>query len=213
MTPRRSTFLTAGWTRSSLAALLLVCAAPSCGDDDDSKSSSAGTGGSTPPKAGNSAAGAPSYTAPEPVACGPNTCEAPASPIAGLLGTFGGGAGLGTMIPTATACCLADDACGVSSTMSPSLCEPPATPDNRCPSLDLGAAGQLLGGATQMLGCCIKDQCGQDGALLGRGCVENSEAASMLTSIPLIGPMIDVPAPRACDAIVDTDAGTEDAGI
>lgn len=49
-------------------------------------------------------------------------------------------------------------------------------------------------------GCCIDNACGLDGALFGRGCVDNEQAAKMLSGIPFIGTLISVPGPRACDA-------------
>ena len=66
-----------------------------------------------------------------------------------------------------------------------------------------------------MAGCCINNACGQDGALFGRGCVENSQVKGMLSAIPLVGGLIMIPPAQACDAPVSTgsDAGVEDAGI
>lgn len=92
-------------------------------------------------------------------------------------------------------------------------CERPAVADARCPGVDLGQFGMMSGGdGMPMPGCCIDNKCGLDGALFGRGCVENGEAKATLSAIPFVGGLVMVPAPRACDAPVAMDAGTDDAG-
>jgi hypothetical protein len=69
------------------------------------------------------------------------------------------------------------------------------------------------GDAMPMPGCCVANKCGLDGALFGRGCVENAEAKALLSAIPFVGGLITVPPARACDAPTDAaDGGTEDAG-
>jgi hypothetical protein len=70
----------------------------------------------------------------------------------------------------------------------------------------LGAAGALLGGGATS-GCCIDDACGQDGAIFGRGCVENSAAASLVSGIPLVGSMIRVPPSQPCGQAAPVGAG------
>jgi hypothetical protein len=107
--------------------------------------------------------------------------------------------------------------------MSGGTCEPPAVADSRCPGLNLGAAAGALGGAGMMSGCCLDNQCGQDGSLFGRGCVENSQVKSMISAVPLIGTLAMVPPALACDRPMemmptkptkpdDRDAGADDAG-
>jgi hypothetical protein len=99
--------------------------------------------------------------------------------------------------------------------MTGATCEPPAVADPRCPGIDLGALSGLtamFGAGGAMTGCCVNNACGLDGMLLGRGCVENSEAKTALGAIPGIGGLIMVPAPIACDH-PDTDSGVEDAGL
>jgi hypothetical protein len=99
-------------------------------------------------------------------------------------------------------------------------CDVVAVTDNRCPGVDLSALAELVGGVVDsvnaaMVGCCTHDMCGLDGKLFGRGCVENAEAKRMLSAVPVIGPLISVPAPRACaagatqppSAATDSDAG------
>jgi hypothetical protein len=117
-----------------------------------------------------------------------------------------------TNLPMPVACCFdaAQSVCGMETTAG-AMCEAPARSDARCPGLDLGAFGGVLGGS-HMAGCCIDNACGLDGALLGRGCVENAEARTALAGIPLIGNLAKVPAPMACDRGNEADAGSEDAG-
>jgi hypothetical protein len=64
----------------------------------------------------------------------------------------------------------------------------------------------------EMTGCCTPDnQCGLDGAIFGRGCVENSAAQAQLGAIPFLGTLIMIPPARACDA--PPEPTDEDAGI
>jgi hypothetical protein len=152
-----------------------------------------------------------------PVPCGATMCQQPSGGLAGMLGGLGGMAGgaagglggLGAAIPMAAACCLdmAAGKCGISAGMG-GACMKPAVMDMRCPGPDLGALGALAGGGMAMVGCCTDDgKCGVDGAAFGNGCVEDSAAAAMLGAIPLIGGLIMIPKPRACDASSDNDAG------
>jgi hypothetical protein len=199
-----------------LLTALLVSA--SCSSSDDNKQPTAGSGGKSGAggasgKAGSSAGTAGSAGGSAAVACGSNQCTVPPNPLAGLLSGFGGG-GLPT---TSVACCIdaAKGTCGTAA-MSGATCEPPAVADPRCPGPDLGALGGLgamfgVGGGAAMPGCCVDNACGLDGALLGRGCVENSAAKSALGALPGIGTLINVPPPLACDRPMD-DAGAEDAG-
>jgi hypothetical protein len=113
--------------------------------------------------------------------------------------------GLQRSVPDAVACCLdpATGACG-SAAATDAMCEAPAIADARCPGIDLSALAALVGGlgdkaAAAKVGCCTQGgMCGCDGALFGRGCVENSAVKSMLGSVPVIGPLVKVPAPMAC---------------
>jgi hypothetical protein len=122
------------------------------------------------------------------------------------------------------ACCL-DEQAGTCSSgpAAGGACDAVAVADERCPGVDLSALADLVGGlgdsAKQaMIGCCTHDMCGLDGKLFGRGCVENADAKRMLSAVPVIGPLISVPAPRACAQALtsggqaargsDSDAGT-----
>jgi len=191
----------------AFALIALLCSA-ACGShrdtiDDDERDRDAGAaGGGGRGGAGGGAAG----SGPATLRCGRAQCAAPIS----LLSTFPTG------IPAPVACCVDENkgTCGTAAAPG-AACEPVAVPDSRCPGIDLGALGAAApGGETMTSGCCIADACGLDGALFGRGCVENGEAASMLSGIPLIGTLIAVPPARACDAPPDMelDAGSEDAG-
>jgi hypothetical protein len=188
------------WIGTAIAACAIALAG--CGDDDDDAVDSgvAGSGGASGAggsgSGGMGAGGGGGTMAPAPIDCGPNKCNAPAG-IGGLLGGLGGGA-----LPMAVACCLPDDSCGTT-TMTGGTCEARAKPDSRCPSIT---------GLLAVAGCCTADnQCGVDGMLLGRGCVENAAAKAMLGQLSAIAM---VPAPKACDAPVTVpDAGAgDDAG-
>ena len=141
-------------------------------------------------------------------------CAPRSNPLTSLIG------GLGAVIslPSGVPCC--QDAslgiCGAAASEG-AACELFAAPDTRCPSIDLGALGAAAGGAAagplNAFGCCTANgACGLDGSLFGRGCVENSEARALLGMIPLVGSLIPLPPPLACDRPLD-DAGTPDAGI
>jgi hypothetical protein len=145
-----------------------------------------------------------------PVACGTTQCNPPANPLSGILSSFGGGAFSG-LVPTPQACCIDESAgtCGV--TIEGGACEELAIVDTRCPKANLG----MLGSFVNIQPCCLDNQCGQDGRLFGRGCVENSQVASMLGPLAQ-GGGFTFPASQACDAPAPTpDAGTpsdDDAG-
>jgi hypothetical protein len=139
---------------------------------------------------------------PPPLACGPAECERPKNIAADLLM---GVTGLPMTGADTVACCL-DEAAGIcSAAASPgAACDTVAESDNRCPGVDLSALADLVGGLVDstrdaMIGCCTHGACGLDGRIFGRGCVENAEAKRMLSVVPVIGPLISVPAPRACD--------------
>jgi hypothetical protein len=177
-------------------------------EDDDMRDageagrSSAGKGG----RGGTGGTGGTSGAAAVTVRCGSKQCAAPDNLLAALPFPTG--------IPAPVACC-ADEAkseCG-SAPMAGGTCERPAVADARCPGVDLGQVGMMSGGdGMPMPGCCIENKCGLDGALFGRGCVENGEAKTMLSAIPFVGDLISVPPARACDAPLDADGGTDDAG-
>jgi hypothetical protein len=198
----------------------LVCSATSCGDDSGDKTPTAGSSGAGTSGGGGSSgstAGAPA--AAPPVPCGSAMCTPRPSALTGLLAGLGMGAAALPGLPTPVACCV-DEAKGMcgSAASEGATCEIPPTPDTRCPGVNLGALGAAAGGATAalgnlMTGCCtLAGQCGLDGSIFGRGCVENGEAKAMLGAIPLIGTLIMTPAAIACDHPVD-DAGAGDAGI
>jgi hypothetical protein len=175
---------------------------PKDDDDDSSDAGKAGRGGSSAGRGGSGGKGGTGGSAPVTVRCGSKQCAAPQSALA-VLG-----------LPAPIACC-ADESkstCGSAATAG-AMCELPAVADARCPGIDLGQLGAMNGmPAMQMSGCCIDNKCGLDGALFGRGCVENGEAKSTLSAIPFVGNLIDVPAPQACDAPPAADGGTDDAG-
>lgn len=193
--------------------LLAFTALGACGvhreldeSDDDANTagrSSAGKGGRGGAGGAGGRAGGTAGTAAGYVKCGSKQCAPPANILAGLpLG-----------IPLSVACC-ADSSTGLcgAAAAAGELCEPPAKVDARCPGVNLGGLGAIAGGgmmvpADAMNGCCTPDNaCGLDGALFGRGCVENGEVAAVLGAIPLLGSLIMVPASRACDAPPADDA-------
>jgi hypothetical protein len=121
---------------------------------------------------------------------------------------FGGA--LGGVLPTPTACCLdeAGETCGVKPNAT-GACEPLASTDSRCPKAELG----MLGGFINISPCCDADnQCGQDGRIFGRGCVENTQVAAMLGPLAMGGGFAFPPS-RACDAPVTPTTPDEDAGV
>lgn len=197
-----------------LAALLCLSAAAACGGDDSEEGTNeptAGSGGKAAGSGGGGNSGSTTPPPPMPVACGASTCNPPANPLSGILSSFGGGAFSG-LVPTPQACCLDESAgtCGV--TIMGGACEALAVVDTRCPKASLG----MLGSFVNIQPCCLDNQCGQDGRLFGRGCVENSQVASMLGPLAAGGGFM-FPASQACDAPIPTaDAGTandDDAGV
>ncbi|MFI5307529.1 MAG: hypothetical protein ACHQ53_09265 [Polyangiales bacterium] len=211
-----------------MGTLLLVVASLGCGSSNKpSGMEDAGDSGledSGKPDSGKPDSG-PSMTmtmTAMPVPCGSNMCQPPGGAGGGLLGMLGGlggaaggmagGAAGGLGLPMAAACCLDETSgtCGISAGAG-MMCQKMAVPDSRCPGPDLGALGALVGGGMAMSGCCTdSNQCGVDGAAFGNGCVEDGAAASMLSAIPLIGMLIMIPPPRACDASGGgNDAGSE----
>lgn len=137
------------------------------------------------------------------VTCGVTECAPPKNIAAELLRSV---TGLPMTGADTVACCLdAEEGICSSAAAEGSGCDEVAVSDERCPGVDLSALTALVGGlgdSTQeaMIGCCTHDACGLDGSVFGRGCVENAEAKRMLSAIPVIGPLINVPAPRACAA-------------
>jgi hypothetical protein len=198
----------------ALRAMLVVLAS-ACGDEAPAPLMDAGMRTVTqpvPPRPTTSA-GAPAVPAEPvpPVACGPKECQRPANLAADLLMTV---TGLPMTGAETVACCL-DEEQGVCSSAASvgAACDTVAEMDNRCPGVDLSALSDLVGGlfdSTQdaMIGCCTHGACGLNGKIFGRGCVENAEAKRMLSVVPVIGPLINVPAPRACELSAGEDAGT-----
>jgi hypothetical protein len=195
-----------------LSTVLLLSAATACGKDEpeETPAPSGGSGGAAASSGSGGASGSTTPPPPMPVPCGETMCTLPSNPLSGLISMaapFLGGA-----LPTPAACCVdeATAACGVSMSAG-GTCEPLAIPDTRCPKADLGAIGQFIGGAVRP--CCLDNKCGQDGALFGRGCVDNSQVASMLGPLAQ-GGMVMFPAPQACDAPPpDPTTPDDDAGV
>lgn len=136
-------------------------------------------------------------------------CYPPSNPLSSIISMFGGGA-LGGLLPSPQACCLDESAgtCGVNPGMGSTACEALATVDTRCPRANLG----MLGGLVNIQPCCIDNQCGQDGKMFGRGCVQNSEVMSMLGPLAA-GGMVQLPSGVACDAAMMPTMPEEDAGV
>jgi hypothetical protein len=157
------------------------------------------------------AGAAPTPPALPPLACGPTECTRPKNIAADLLMSV---TGLPMTGAETVACCL-DEQQGVCSSAAAvgTRCDTVAVSDERCPGVDLSALADLVGGLVDstreaMIGCCTQGACGLDGKIFGRGCVENAEAKRMLSVVPVIGPLINVPPPRACDVgELDNDAG------
>jgi hypothetical protein len=201
----------AGLSQAVLLTAIVVGTSLGCGSSkDDKPSPQAGSGGGAAGHAGkagssSNAAGTGTSAA---MSCGSSQCTVATNPLAGLLGAA---------VPASVACCVdeAKGTCGTAA-MTGATCEPPAVADPRCPGIDLGALSGLTAmfgaGGGAMTGCCVNNACGLDGMLLGRGCVENSEAKTALAALPVIGTLINVPAPIACDH-PDTDSGVGDAGL
>ena len=205
------------WRARALFTIVALSCLAACGGDDDSSTNRRTTGASGSPSGGASAAGS-SAQAPASVPCGAKTCAQPDNPVSALLGGgTSGSMGLpGLSLPglgMAVACCLDKSAglCGVAPSAD-ATCEPPPVADPRCPSLGLGGAiaGFAPAGGLPGLGsgCCIKNACGQDGALFGHGCVENNALKEMLSGSPF-GTFLMVPESRACDAPPPPDAGVD----
>jgi hypothetical protein len=200
---------------SAWGMALALCSA--CGSHDDSPnpapsagtsgSGASGMGGRNAGKAGASGAagaagtkaggaGSPSPT----VICGGKECAPPPAGLSALAGSLPIQG-----VPIPIACCV-DDMCGTAPSAMGS-CEPRALADARCPEIDPGALlMQFSGGA--IAGCCTAgNACGVDGALFGRGCIENGEAAIELGMIPFLGSTITVPPARSCDPELSADGG------
>lgn len=197
------------------AVAVSLVAAVGCGrhrgldEDADDRDQDAGEAGRTAGRGGrggrggSGGAGTGAAGAPASVRCGNKQCAPPANPLA-LLG-----------LPASLACCAdsSKNVCGIHATED-AACEPLASADMRCPGVNLGALAAFAGDAAAglMTGCCTaQNQCGLDGALFGRGCVENAEAETLLGSIPFIGGLVAVPAARACNG--SSTGGDEDAGL
>ncbi|MFI5307530.1 MAG: hypothetical protein ACHQ53_09270 [Polyangiales bacterium] len=191
-----------------MAALLLAVGAFGCGTSNKPGMEDAGDSGlgdSGKPDSGKPDSG-PSMTmtmTAMPVPCGSNTCQPPASlgdfagglggMAAGGLGGLGGGGG-------AMACCV-DQSTGQCGMSMGGTCNPPPTPDPRCPSLNV--FGMMIAG------CCISDMCGVDASALGMGCAENGGAKAALAATGL-GGFIMIPDAQACDASgAGHDAGSD----
>ena len=211
--------------------LLVGVVAIGCGGDDEDNQPTAGTGGfggtgGTGGVSGGGAGGAGGAAGTTmtvmPIMCGTTTCQPPQSPFA-MFGALLGGA-----VPTPVPCCLtgAANPCGLSP-MAGGMCEPPAMMDPRCAPVAIMAPPGLPippnAGAGLGFGCCTAmNRCGVDGSAFGRGCVDNMEATTMLSSLPLIGGFIRVPAPKGCDEPLPVagaggtggvGGGDEDAGV
>jgi hypothetical protein len=200
-------------------ALALLTVVIGCGDDDDADmpaTGTAGRGGSSASSGGGSGSGS---STPQPVACGSTPCTVnnPFAAFADLAKMFN------IPLPMPVACCLEDGTgqCGVAPSVG-AACEPPAAADPRCPALEIRG---FPGASTPpMPGCCIANQCGLDGAFLGRGCVDNAQAKSMIDAIGF-GMFATLPPVQACDAppppvttpdagaMPEADGGESDAGI
>lgn len=136
-----------------------------------------------------------------PVMCGTSQCEKPPNVAGDLLR---GIPGLSISVPDAVSCCVdaAHDVCG-SAAMLGEACDVPAQPFPACPGVDLSAITALVdglgdGAKRAMVGCCTHGMCGLDGNLFGRGCVENADARRMLSTVPIVGPLIHVPDAMHC---------------
>jgi hypothetical protein len=184
-----------------------------CGDDDAANTKDASTSDAStkmdaarPPTPAQDSAMPMTMTA-EPVPCGSTMCQPPSSPLAALGGAIPGLGALTSALPMPVACCLDSTAgtCGLAMTKG-ATCEPRATADTRCPSVDLGQFMAIAG--NMGFGCCTSDNlCGIDGSVFGRGCIEDAEAGAMLQSAGL-GGFIMVPDARQCDGtLIVPDAG------
>lgn len=219
--------LGAMFVRCTAGALIMLSSYSACGDEApaaqlmDAGARTIIQPVATPTKPTTSA-GAAAMLPPSspPVMCGATECMRPQNLAADLLTNV---TGLPMTGAETVACCLDEEEgiCSSAASLGAS-CDTVAVMDNRCPGVDLSALSDLVGGlfdSTQdaMIGCCTHDACGLNGKIFGRGCVENAEAKRMLSVVPVIGPLINVPAPRACDQgdqrdqrdqDTDSDAGT-----
>ena len=147
--------------------------------------------------------GTPAVVVAESVPCGPMRCAQPAT-----LLPAGMPIPIPMPMPMPMACCFdkAAGECGITTALPD--CMKLAVPDTTCPSIDFSALAAFLPpGGTMGAGCCTADgQCGIDGSSFGNGCTENSEAAAMLSAMPLIGSLIIIPPPQPCG--VGADGGT-----
>ncbi len=199
------------------ASVVLLSGSACGGDDAAAQLMDAGARTITQPVAAptaavTSSAGATAAPPVPPIACGPTECTRPKNLAADLLM---GVTGLPMTGAETVACCLDQEQGICSSAASNGAgCDTVAMKDTRCPGVDLSALSNLVGGLFDktrdaMVGCCTHSACGLDGAIFGRGCVENAEAKRMLSVVPVIGPLISVPPPRACDLDEpDSDAGS-----
>lgn len=195
--------------KSGVIALFACIALTACGGDDSESGDSSGAGGAAGTNGGTGGTsgtsgtggmggggsggmggaggmggtgGLPMLTCTEdlpttPLTCGTTECPMPESPIPGFD-------------TCARPCCVAD-ACGTKNAIEgmPSMCNVPAEPDPRCPTVD------FMGNPLE--GCCTADnKCGIISALRGNSCVTES----MIVPLPEV--------PQACDAVVVEDAGT-----
>jgi hypothetical protein len=192
---------------SSLATLICSAAWGCGGDDSDSPMPTAGSSAAAGRSGSGGQAGVAGTPAAMPVPCGSSMCYPPPNPLSALIG----GMPLPIMLPSPMACCVDESAgtCGTAA-MAGAMCEARATPDSRCPGISLGALGGAAAGLGNIAGgCCTPSgQCGLDGMIFGRGCVDNSEVGSMLGAL---GGLIMLPPAMACDRPQD-DAGAADAG-
>ncbi|MEY4578941.1 MAG: hypothetical protein RL701_3644 [Pseudomonadota bacterium] len=92
--------------------------------------------------------------------------------------------------------------------------------DSACPGIDLSALAALVGGLgknapNDKAGCCTNDACGINGVIFGRGCVENDEMRRILQGVPVVGPLIAVPAAATCESPIakPVKQGLEDGGV
>ena len=207
--------------RCTASAVIMLSSYSACGDeaaltqpmpmDAGTRTITQPVATPTKPAASAGAAAVPASPSP-PVACGAVECTRPQNLAADLLANV---TGLPMTGAETVACCL-DEEQGICSSAASlgASCDTVAVMDTRCPGVDLSALSDLVGGLFDstkdaMIGCCTHDACGLNGKIFGRGCVENAEAKRMLSVVPVIGPLISVPAPRACDqGEPDNDAGT-----
>jgi hypothetical protein len=181
------------------------------GSGTSAAASTGGAGGSVVPMASPS----PAPRAPA-TDCGQTQCVAPANIAGDLLRSA---TGLAIIVPDAFACCVDETQgmCGSAAELG-GMCDTPAIAETSCTGIDLSSLAALVGGLgangkSAMIGCCTHGACGLDGALFGRGCVENADAKRMLSAVPLIGALICVPPPAACTGAGAATEHDADAGL